>query len=317
MADDQQLSTIQRKSVTAAMADRFGMDTAAFEQTVRATCSPKNQTLTKEQFAAAMVVAHEYRLNPLTREIFFFPSQNGIVPVVSIDGWARIINENPAMNGMRFEDHREDGKLVSITCHLYRKDREHPISVPEYMEECARPTEPWKKWPNRMLRHKALIQCARVAFGFAGIYDQDEAERIIESEAHEGTVIDTSGAVVVQLNSSQSKRAGLGEWFEQALRDAKTSSEIDALLDDHRYLGMPNKWREAYADHVEVHRERVSKAPHAVTSMDIIDILIRDAESADELLSVRDTDDWDNLSEEQRQDVEAKIAARAMEIAGG
>jgi hypothetical protein len=30
-----------------------------------------------------------------------------------------------------------------------------------------------------MLRHKAMIQCARLAFGFVGIYDQDEAERIV------------------------------------------------------------------------------------------------------------------------------------------
>ena len=29
-----------------------------------------------------------------------------------------------------------------------------------------------------MLRHKALIQCARIAFGFSGIYDEDEAHRI-------------------------------------------------------------------------------------------------------------------------------------------
>jgi len=34
-----------------------------------------------------------------------------------------------------------------------------------------------------MLRHKALIQCARLAFGFAGIYDQDEAERFVEADA--------------------------------------------------------------------------------------------------------------------------------------
>ena len=27
-----------------------------------------------------------------------------------------------------------------------------------------------------MLRHRAIIQCARVAFGFTGIYEQDEAE---------------------------------------------------------------------------------------------------------------------------------------------
>ncbi len=33
-----------------------------------------------------------------------------------------------------------------------------------------------------MLRHKAMIQCARLAFGFTGIYDQDEAERIVEND---------------------------------------------------------------------------------------------------------------------------------------
>jgi hypothetical protein len=33
-----------------------------------------------------------------------------------------------------------------------------------------------------MLRHKAMIQCARLAFGFAGIFDQDEAERIVERD---------------------------------------------------------------------------------------------------------------------------------------
>ena len=29
-----------------------------------------------------------------------------------------------------------------------------------------------------------MIQCARLAFGFGGIYDQDEAERIAEAQAH-------------------------------------------------------------------------------------------------------------------------------------
>ncbi len=29
-----------------------------------------------------------------------------------------------------------------------------------------------------MLRHKALIQCARVAFGFSGVYDEDDARQI-------------------------------------------------------------------------------------------------------------------------------------------
>ena len=32
-----------------------------------------------------------------------------------------------------------------------------------------------------------MIQCARLAFSFAGIYDQDEAERIAEAAPIEGT----------------------------------------------------------------------------------------------------------------------------------
>ncbi|WP_208431614.1 recombinase RecT, partial [Bartonella doshiae] len=48
--------------------------------------------------------------------------------------------------------------------------------------ECAQDnSDPWKKYPARMLRHKATIQCARYAFGFSGIYEEDEAARIHEA----------------------------------------------------------------------------------------------------------------------------------------
>ncbi|MGQ0416506.1 recombinase RecT, partial [Bacillus sp. HC-TM] len=70
----------------------------------------------------------------------------------------------------------------------------HPICVTEWMDECRREpfktregreiTGPWQSHPKRMLRHKAMIQCARLAFGFAGIYDNDEAERIVENTAY-------------------------------------------------------------------------------------------------------------------------------------
>lgn len=309
MADTGNLPA-QRKSITLAMADRYGMDASAFEQTVRATCSPKNQTLTKEQFAAAMVVAHEYRLNPLTREIFFFPSQNGIVPVVSIDGWARIINENPAMNGMRFEDHREDGKLVSITCHLYRKDREHPISVPEYMEECARPTEPWKKWPNRMLRHKALIQCARVAFGFAGIYDQDEAERIIEAEATEVE----SEPGIFEMNSSQAKRAGIDKWITETLLGAQTPADIDNMFEDARWKCVPPSWRKNYAEMIEYHKARVS-APADYNPLSIVLKAIEKADSGEALLAINDMEEYAELREDARAEADAATVTRARELA--
>ena len=135
--------------------------------------------VTDAQMTALLVVANQYGLNPWTKEIYAFPDrQNGIVPVVGVDGWSRIINSHPQFDGMDFEQDAE-----SCTCIIYRKDRSHPIKVTEWMEECRRDgVGPWKSHPKRMLRHKAMIQCARLAFGFGGIFDQDEAERIAESD---------------------------------------------------------------------------------------------------------------------------------------
>ncbi len=139
----------------------------------------------EEQLVTLMIVANQYKLNPFTKEIFAFPAKGGgITPVVSVDGWARIINDNPKCDGIQFEQDDE-----SCTCKIYRKDRNHPTVVTEYLDECQGDIKdkygnltPWGKYPKRMLRHKALIQCARVAFGFSGIYDEDEAHRITASQ---------------------------------------------------------------------------------------------------------------------------------------
>lgn len=166
------------RSVTVDMARRFGMEPRNFEQVLRATVVPAN--CSPEQFAAFLLVAKQYSLNPITREIYAFPARGGgIQPIVGIDGWMRILNDHPQMNGLEFRDRFGDDKGVpdAITCLIYRKDREHPTVVTEYLKECWRDTDPWKKWPARMLRHKAAIQAARYAFGFSGIIDPDEYER--------------------------------------------------------------------------------------------------------------------------------------------
>lgn len=172
-----------RKSVLLDMATRYGMEPEAFEATVRATCMKPDfktgKVPTREEFAAFLLVAKEYNLNPLTKEIYAFPAKGGgIVPIVSLDGWVNLINSHGACDGFEFDiAHSEDGKLFSCTCRIYRKDRSRPVTVTEYFSECYRATEPWKM-EHRMLRHKALIQAARYAFGFSGIYDEDEAVKI-------------------------------------------------------------------------------------------------------------------------------------------
>jgi phage recombination protein Bet len=151
------------------------------------------------QMTALLLVANQYGLNPWTKEIYAFPDKNnGIVPVVGVDGWSRIINSHSQFNGMSFE--QDEG---SCTCTIYRKDRDHPVVVTEYRSECARDVSgPWKSHPKRMLRHKAMIQCARLAFGFSGIVDPDEAERVMES-ARAQTTIDVDSGEVLGFNLVQ------------------------------------------------------------------------------------------------------------------
>ncbi|MEM7300691.1 MAG: RecT family recombinase [Pseudomonadota bacterium] len=177
-----------KQGIVATMAGRFSMQPEAFASTVKKTVMP-NGECTNEQLAALLMVAREYDLNPLTKEIYAFPNRGGIQPIVSIDGWMKLINSHPDFDGMRFEDRSdEQGGLVAITCIMYRKGRTHPTEATEYMAECVRSTDPWKKWPRRMLRHKAAIQCARYAFSFAGIMEPDEAERWQEVASPRSTV---------------------------------------------------------------------------------------------------------------------------------
>lgn len=173
-----QIAATQPRSITAEMASRFGMEPGPFESTLRATVVPKD--CTREQFAAFLMVARDYHLNPITKEIFAFPTRaGGIQPIVSVDGWMNLMNSHPQMDGLEFDDIKdESGNLSAIKCRVYRKDRRAPIEVIEYMSECKRNTETWKTWPARMLRHKAAIQAARYAFGFSGIVEPDEFERL-------------------------------------------------------------------------------------------------------------------------------------------
>lgn len=178
-------------TLTSKLAATLNMgDGSGLIETLKATAF-KGQ-VSDAQMTALMVVANQYGLNPWTKEIYAFPDQNnGIVPVVGVDGWSRIINNNPQFDGMDFEQNDE-----SCTCIIYRKDRGHPIKVTEWMSECKRPVKPWQSHPKRMLRHKAMIQCARLAFGYAGIFDQDEAERIAESTK----TIDTETGEIVTFD---------------------------------------------------------------------------------------------------------------------
>jgi hypothetical protein len=51
--------------------------------------------------------------------------------------------------------------------------------VREYLSEVLGEGSAWITHPRRMLRHKAMVHCARITFGLSDIVDPDEAQRVL------------------------------------------------------------------------------------------------------------------------------------------
>lgn len=137
---------------------------------------------TQADLERLLLTAKQHSLNPLNREIFMLSSGSEATPliVVGVDGWSKIMNSHPQFAGMQFQESAESsGGIPSwMECEIYRHDRVVPLKVREYFEEARSDHMAWITHPRRMLRHKCMVQCARIAFGLSGIYEPDEASKI-------------------------------------------------------------------------------------------------------------------------------------------
>jgi len=208
------------------MAERLGVEaTSLFLKSLRDVAF-KSPNATNEQLMALVVVSNQYKLNPFTKELYAFPDRGGgIVPIVAVDGWYRIMNEHPAMDGVEYTQATDEAGRVYGEASIYRKDRSRPTVVREYYDEVKRNTDPWKQHGSRMLRHKTIIQAARVAFGFAGIYDPDEGERIIQASKPVPLPVDGKGVDAV----AKMLGVNLDEESEASPDDIDSSKSQDDL----------------------------------------------------------------------------------------
>lgn len=226
------------QSLVAKFASKYSIDANKLLATLKATAFRQNgsQEISDEQMAALLIVADQYGLNPFTREIYAFPDKGGIVPVVGVDGWSRIINEHPQSDGFEFLESEEtttfEGKTVPVwmEVHIYRKDRARPIKVRERFAEVVRASmQPWKSHPSRMMRHKTLIQGARLAYGFAGIFDEDEAQRIVERDMGAADTVPAERTVAVPQPKARPKQVTqqAAETFEQPATTPRQAEPVE------------------------------------------------------------------------------------------
>jgi hypothetical protein len=109
--------------------------------------------------------AKEHQLDPMQEEVLLAQYEGRWQIIISIDGWIKLINRHPAFTGISFHQSSEEkeGLPIWMECTITRSDRTIPITTREYLSEVRNDSDYWKKMPRRMLRHKAMQQCARIA----------------------------------------------------------------------------------------------------------------------------------------------------------
>lgn len=226
-----------RPSLIVRFAAKYGIDHDKMLETLKSTAfrqRGKNggppPEITNEQMVALLIVAERYDLDPFVKQIYAFPNKSGgIEPIVPIDGWLKIINNHPQFDEMEVEfppPEESEKRYAWVKCSIWKKGKKKPTVKIEWFDECYRNTDPWNEMPRRMLEWKAIIQCGRKAFNLSGIFDPDEAERIANAMAIEGTAERLPSKQATQAPQSTGTLALTNDEQLKLVRDALDSAGI-------------------------------------------------------------------------------------------
>ncbi|MCE7527868.1 recombinase RecT [Polynucleobacter sp. IMCC 30228] len=120
----------------------------------------------KQTLLALLRLARANNLDPLKEEVALaLYEDERWQAYITVEGYSKILNNHPAFDGITFAQSPEHTNDIPLwmECTIYRKDRSHPIVIREYFEEVKGEQAIWQKMPRRMLRHRVMKQCARLA----------------------------------------------------------------------------------------------------------------------------------------------------------
>lgn len=243
---DTSAAKAQTQGLIARLAGKFGVEPNRLLKclTTQVFKQADGRQPSNEELMVLLLVCENFGLSPFNREIYAFRGKNGdIVPVVSLDGWAKIVRSQKDFNGVSFRFSETTVKVAGcnqelpefVECAMRLKGVDEPIVIQEFMVECFNDKSPvWRKWPRRMLRTRAFIQCARLAFSLTGLYD--EGEDFAE---------DLSGMVATGSVPSQAQQPAIAQTSTPKL--ALEREKLDEMLGKLMVFAQnqPNGWERA------------------------------------------------------------------------
>ena len=217
------------------VASELGVDQNTLHEVLSKSILPTGTK--QEHLVAFLTIAKQFKLNPVTKEIWAFPdNKGGITTSISVDGYIKIMNNHPQFERIEFgREADEKGHPISFTARIYRKDRKYPTEVTEYFSDCFVETNKnWKKSPNKMLRWAAMKQCVRLCFGITGLGGEfDETGETIEPDPPDNEpFIEAKANPVFERCKAQFEEAKNRNGYENARRMAREASNHKQLSKD-------------------------------------------------------------------------------------
>lgn len=266
------VTEIVANEVVQACAKSMGMEPQIFVTALRRRFADVAQLFGYTSILEVCHLIQKHRIDPFSGHLYLQvtgqPGRQVLRPVLGVDGWLAVINQHEQFQGVSFTYSPESmpnplqdqggsqpsSVPVWMEATIVRGDRQVPFTVREYFMEVYQPTDAWFRMGSRQLRHKTLIQCARVAFGMSGLFDEDDISRMnaaspmaavegedvadpdvaVQSRPRRETVLveaesETNEAdVQAPAEDDAAEDEGLGDELAQAFGGADTSESPDA-----------------------------------------------------------------------------------------
>lgn len=136
-----------------------------------------------EMFAGLSMIAR-YALDPVAKEVYVTRTSKGLVTIIGIDGYVKILNRTEGYNGFEQELHFDDsGKdLEWVETVIYHKDREYPTKYRAFMSEYRKIAGPVAgQIPWHMLRLFSLRHAVRLFTPIGGNVVTEEEARWMDA----------------------------------------------------------------------------------------------------------------------------------------
>jgi len=182
-------ATSKRRSLTATAAAVLGVAPEKLCGLLRNVwqTSKGSPPLTDQEMFQGISMIARYELDPIAREVYVTRTSKGLVTIIGLDGWIKILDRTDHYNGFTVEIHEDDKGVVQwVETAIHSTKREHPAVYRAYAAEYRKVAGVVaNSLPVHMLRIFSLRHAARLFVPLSGQVMTEEEAAYMDRRDHD------------------------------------------------------------------------------------------------------------------------------------